>query len=113
MSRKLGTYHKLTLNDIAERVARFSDGEYYFLIWRPSYQAQYQQISQAEYQWLVQWQTKVSNAETYTERNAKSQQLSIGNALDKMTEVEFSFIDWLPKAIEQQLINSMSKLAPS
>jgi len=97
---------KLTLTDIAQRLVSVAAGEYYYyLIWRPNFQAQYQQVTQQEYQWLALWQS--------SQTLPNSQQLSIGHALDKMSNDKFSIIEWLPKAVEQQLINSMSTLTAS
>ena len=102
--------NKLTLSDINQllinpeltnaKPANTKTNEYYYLIWRPNFQAQYQQITQQEYHWLTLWQSSKSLAD--------GQQLSIGSALDKTTDDNFSIIEWLPKAIEQQLISSIS-----
>jgi len=70
--------------------------EYYFIVWRPEFQAQYKQIDLGEYQWLSLWLMKTS-----------SKTLSIGQALDEMSSKNFSIIDWLPKAIEQQLLSAI------
>jgi len=70
--------------------------EYYFIVWRPEFQAQYAQVERVEYQWLRFWLMKTS-----------SKTLSIGQALDKMSSKNFSIIDWLPKAIEQQLLSAI------
>lgn len=103
---------ELSLNDISQQLASFSEGKYYYLIWRPNFQAQYQQITVPEYQWLKLWQRNFEATD--------SQQLSIGKALDNharnikqtqdTSELSFSIIDWLPKAITQQLISSISVL---
>jgi len=93
---------KLSLNDIRLMLADIEAGEYHYLIWRPSFQAQYQQITPQEYQWLALWQSPLLQP--------SSQQLSIGLALDKVTNKDFSIVDWLPKAIGQQLINSISSI---
>ncbi len=96
---KLLTKHELTSANTPK---------YYYLIWRPKFQAQYQQITPSEYQWLALWQSKKTLPD--------SQQLSIGDALDSVTAStadktssdNFSIVDWLPKAIKQQLINSIT-----
>jgi hypothetical protein len=93
---------KLTTHDIEQQLNNVENGEYYYLIWRPNFQAQYQQITQHEFQWLALWQSLPSLA--------TRSQPSIGSALDKVTNETFSIIDWLPKAIEQQLVSSISKL---
>lgn len=107
----------ITLDDIALLLAETEAGEYHFLIWRPNFQAQYQQITPQEYQWLALWQSALSQP--------NSPQLSLGLALDKITKKQiknkstayintadndFSVIDWLPQAIEQQMINSISSI---
>jgi len=69
---------------------------YYYLIWRPHFQAQYVQITLVEFDWFSLWLSEGGNAD-----------LSIGNALDKMGPDTFSFIDWLPSAIEQQQISAI------
>jgi len=76
----------------AEGIAK----EYYFIVWRPEFQAQYAQVERVEYQWLRFWLMKTS-----------SKTLSIGQALDEMSSKNFSIIDWLPKAIEQQLLSAI------
>ena len=73
-----------------------TDNFYYYVIWRPQFQAQYAQISQAEYQWLNLWLTHHS-----------SSPLSIGQALDEVSASSFSIVDWLPKNIEQQLLSAV------
>ncbi|MGB2741540.1 MAG: DNA-binding domain-containing protein [Cognaticolwellia sp.] len=93
--------NKLSLNDITQQLASSDVGEYYYLIWRPNFQAQYQQITWQEYQWLMLWQPEKSLS--------SNQPLSIGQALDYMANKDFLIVDWLPKAIEQQLINSISR----
>ena len=91
----------LTLTDIREQLSSFQPSQHYYAVWRPNFQAQYQQISQQEYQWLQLWQPQQTTNE---------QSLSIGTALDKIPPESFSIVDWLPKAIEQQQISSISKL---
>lgn len=91
---------QLTHAELAEKKAN----AYYFLIWRPSFQAQYQQITEEEYLWLALWQSN--------QTQPVNQQLSLGRALDKTKTDRFSIVDWLPKAIEQQLINSISTQTP-
>ena len=91
----------LTLIDIHKQLSDFESSQHYYLIWRPNFQAQYQQISQQEYQWLQLWQSQQTTNE---------QSLSIGTTLDKVASEGFSIVDWLPKAIEQQQISSISKL---
>jgi len=123
---------KITIDDIAlllsEAEAETEAGEYHYLIWRPNFQAQYQQITPQEYQWLALWQSALLQP--------KSLPLSLGLALDDISKKQahdkskvdadttdmstadvntaengFSIIDWLPQAIEQQLINSISSIA--
>jgi hypothetical protein len=93
--------NKLSLNDITQQLASSDVGEYYYLIWRPNFQAQYQQITWQEYQWLMLWQPEKSLS--------SNQPPSIGQALDYMANKDFLIVDWLPNAIEQQLINSISR----
>ena len=93
--------NKLSLNDITQQLASSDVGEYYYLIWRPNFQAQYQQITWQEYQWLMLWQPEKTLS--------CNQPPSIGQALDYMANKDFLIVDWLPKAIEQQLINSISR----
>ena len=87
---------QLTRAELAEN----KTNTYHFLIWRPNFQAQYQQVSEEEYQWLALWQSN--------QAQPINRQLSLGTALDKAKAYSFSIVDWLPKAIEQQLINSIS-----
>jgi hypothetical protein len=101
---------QLTSDDIAIELNDAAMGEYYFVTWRPNFQAQYQQITSQEYQWLMMWQ-KVPSAES-TKQSVTNQQLSIGSALDKVANDEFSIVDWLPKAIELQLLQSIAKIVP-
>jgi hypothetical protein len=70
--------------------------KYYYLVWRPRFQAQYVQITLAEFDWFSLWLTQRSDID-----------LSIGTALDKMDPERFSLIDWLPNAIEQQQISAI------
>ncbi len=100
-----------TLNDIAEQLTGYQKGQYYLLVWRPNFQAQYQQITQQEYQWLALWQSALLVEST--KNSASNQPLSIGGALDKINQEEFAIITWLPQAIQQQLIPSISLLTPS
>jgi hypothetical protein len=102
---------KLTLSDIAKQLSRYEKGQYHLLVWRPNFQAQYQQITQQEYQWLALWQSAVFTENI--ESSMINEPLSIGGALDKINHEEFSIVAWLPQAIEQQLIHSVSVLAPS
>ncbi|WDE08548.1 putative DNA-binding domain-containing protein [Thalassomonas viridans] len=71
------------------------DEQFYYLVWRPHFQAQYTRITAAEYQWLQLWLSAEDDPA-----------LSLGQALDKAGE-DFSIVDWLPKAIEQQLLNAV------
>ena len=87
---------QLTHAELAESITN----TYHYLIWRPNFQAQYQQVTQEEYQWLALWQSN--------QAQPINRQLSLGTALDKAKAYSFSIVDWLPKAIEQQLINSIS-----
>ena len=100
-----------TLNDIAEQLSRYQKGQYYLLVWRPNFQSQYQQITPQEYQWLALWQSATMTESI--EHPSSDQPLSIGGALDKTNQEEFSIIAWLPQAIQQQLIHSISLLTPS
>ncbi|WP_281558126.1 putative DNA-binding domain-containing protein [Thalassomonas sp. RHCl1] len=71
------------------------DKGFYYLVWRPHFQAQYASITAAEYQWLQLWlSAKPDRA------------LSLGQALDQVSE-DFAIVDWLPKAIEQQQLNGV------
>lgn len=99
------------LSDIAEQLTGYQKGQYYLLVWRPNFQAQYQQITLQEYQWLALWQSALLAESNESSTNNRS--LSIGGALDKINHQEFSIITWLPQAIQQQLIPSISLLTPS
>lgn len=74
---------------------------YHFVIWRPNFQAQYTRITPEEYQWfdiLLNKQNK--------------EKISIGKALDEINNEDFSFVDWLPKVIQEQLINGLTVTTP-
>lgn len=101
---------ELSIIDIAEQLNRYKKSQFYFLIWRPNFQAQYKQITLQEYQWLALWYSAIANK--VIKGTTTNQQLSIGAALDNVTHEAFSIIDWLPEAIEQQLIHSISTLVP-
>lgn len=70
---------------------------FHFVVWRPDFQATYSQITAEEYQWLSVLLQK---------KNTKN--ISIGQALDEVNNEHFSFIEWLPKAIEERLINGIT-----
>lgn len=70
---------------------------FYFVVWRPDFQATYSQITAEEYQWLSVLLKK---------KNTKN--ISIGQALDEVNNEHFSFTEWLPKAIEERLINGIT-----
>lgn len=94
------------LDDVTQFITEFSseyidnnndDLIYNFVIWRPDFQAQYTRITTAEYQWfklLLNTQNK--------------EKISLGEALDKISNEDFSFVDWLPKVIKEQLINGLT-----
>jgi hypothetical protein len=74
-----------------------NDDEFYFVLWRPKYQTKVQMITRTEYLWL----------------QSAMQYPSLGHALDQILvnstlQTEFSFTNWLPKAIEQQQIFSLT-----
>jgi len=69
---------------------------FYFVIWRPDFQAHYARITHAEYQWL-----------NLILGNKQTKKLSIGQALDEINPEHFSFVEWLPKAIEERFINGI------
>ncbi len=66
---------------------------YYFVIWRPDMQANYEQITQGEFVWLSVLKNRKDKV-----------QISIGEALDRITDETFSLVDWLPNAISNRLI---------
>ncbi len=96
-----------SLDDVTQQLTefetkyKFSDNEagnlYSFIIWRPDFQAQYTRISTDEHLWF--------SALLGKETESKA---SIGQALDEMNEENFSFVEWLPKAIQERLINSIT-----
>jgi len=95
------------LDDVTQQLTEFStrynlaDNEsetlYNFIIWRPDFQAQYTRISTEEYLWFNTLLDKDLTSKT-----------SIGQALDDLNETDFSFVEWLPKAIQEQLINGIT-----
>jgi hypothetical protein len=95
------------LDDVTQQLTEFSvrynlaDNEserlYNFIIWRPDFQAQYSRISTDEYLWFSALLGKDTESKT-----------SIGQALDDLNETDFSFVEWLPKAIQDRLISSIT-----
>ena len=69
---------------------------YHFVVFRPDFQATYSHITAAEYEWL-----------TLLLKGQRTNSIPIGQALDEMNNNEFSFVDWLPKAIQERLINGI------
>ena len=66
-------------------------------IWRPMFKAQFETVTQSQYLWLQK----------------QLQQQSIGAALDELIALErndFSLLEWLPKAIQQEQLTSIKKL---
>lgn len=94
------------LDDVTQQLTEFStkykngntqnSTPYCFVIWRPDFQAQYTRITAEEYQWIHILLDK-----------SRKQKASIGQALDEIQDTEFSLIEWLPKAIKEQLINGI------
>lgn len=94
------------LDDVTQQLTEFSTRHkngntqnstpYCFVIWRPDFQAQYTRITTEEYQWIHILLDK-----------SRKQKASIGQALDEMQDTEFSLIEWLPKALKEQLINGI------
>jgi len=95
------------LDDVTQFITEFSseyidankgdDLIYYFVIWRPDFQAQYTRITTEEYQWFnILLNTK------------NKENISIGEALDTIKNEDFSFVDWLPKVIKEQIINGLT-----
>jgi hypothetical protein len=85
-----------TLNDVEEKLTEHStnlktEGVFYYVVWRPNFQAQYEQISKEEFDWFALL--------------LKPEKCSLGHALDSQSNQNFSFVEWLPKAIQQQQIN--------
>jgi hypothetical protein len=87
---------ELVLTDFSEKYQQQIPTNYNFVIWRPAFIAQYAQIEAAEFQWLKLW-LKTSSIE----------KPSIGQALDQMKTENFSIVDWLPKAIEMQILSEI------
>lgn len=94
------------LSDVTKVLNEFSsefntsknDNEIYnFVVWRPDFQAQYTRITDEEYQWLSLLMDK-----------GKIIKNSIGQALDEINNENFSLVEWLPKAIQEQLINGIT-----
>ena len=93
-----------TLTDVEEKLSEFSlkyqkSDIFHFVVWRPDFKALYERIDQAEYNWL--------KAVLYIDNNDES----LGHILDKQNEQEFSFVEWLPTAIQKQQLNSINTLS--
>ncbi|WP_426357912.1 putative DNA-binding domain-containing protein [Pseudocolwellia sp. HL-MZ19] len=96
-----------SLADVTQKLTEFStrynpadnksETLYNFIIWRPDFQAQYTRISTEEYLWFNTLLDKDLTSKT-----------SIGQALDDLNETDFSFVEWLPKAIQERLINGIT-----
>ena len=106
---------------------------FYFVVWRPDFQAQYAQISSVEFNWFTELlksdqhnhislgnalDTVLSNAETNTV-NGTTGDIEC-DELKQPPIQSFSFAEWLPKAIQKQHINRifvmpsvMSTVTPS
>jgi len=96
IDRQLGFYSQ-QYREKSQNSNREYNGDkgFYYLVWRPHFQAQYAAITAAEYQWLQLWLSAEQN-----------RALSLGLALDQLSE-DFAIVDWLPKAIEQQQVNGV------
>lgn len=70
---------------------------YHFVVFRPDFQATYSRITAAEYEWL-----------TLLLKGQCTNSIPIGQALDEIKNEAFSFVDWLPKAIKERLINGIA-----
>ena len=70
---------------------------FYFVVFRPDFQATYTRITAVEYEWL-----------TLLLKGKQTNRISIGQALDEMNNEGFSFVDWLPSAIKDRRINGIS-----
>ena len=93
-----------TLTDVERKLSEYSlsyqNGDtYYFVVWRPSFKSLYAQIGQTEFNWL--------KSILYT----NTKEGSLGHILDKQNEQTFSFVEWLPEAIQKQQLNSIKTLS--
>ncbi len=93
-----------TLTDVEVKLSEYSlkyqeSNIFYFVVWRPNFQAIYAQIDQTEFNWL--------KAIIYT----NNKEDSLGHILDKQNEQNFSFVEWLPEAIQKQQLNSIKTLS--
>jgi hypothetical protein len=75
---------------LAQAMAKLADENFIqdVLVYRPNFKAQARELSTTEYDWLMQI----------------NQGISVGKALDNMTDSDFDFAQWLGQALEQKLI---------